>query len=155
MKPIQIARKKDFIAIHSPNKQDISHKQGNSKILPIVTVLSSPSFSHAALRKYPPFLVNPLQAAQRDDVGGGAAIDVVFLLRAADQRVCLFDPPAQLEVDLIEFPGFAPLVLQPFKIADDHAARIAEDIRNQGDSLLMQYFISLLVSGTVMSDPVC
>ena len=45
------------------------------------------------------------------------------------------DLTAQALVDLLERPGDSRSVLGPFEVADDHAARIAQDVREDVDAV--------------------
>jgi len=48
--------------------------------------------------------------------------------------------------DEILLPEFVTFVLQPLKVADDHAARVAEDVRQQSSSLFLQDDIAPVAS---------
>src|SRR5689334_11042845 len=91
-----------------------------------------------SLRKYPAFRVGLADALQRDAHRRHAPVALLGRRVLADLQVGALHSLGEALLDLLEVPALGPLVLQPLVVADDDAAGVRQDVRDDVDVLLAE-----------------
>src|SRR5262249_55821934 len=102
-----------------------------------------------SLREDAALAVAVLQALEANRVARGAPVGLVACNVVANAGPGLLHPALQPVEHVLQVPLLGALVLQPLVVRDDHAARVAQDVRDDVDALAEQDVLGLGIGRAV------